>query len=84
MVFLFVQGVSQAHAASYGEDDHTHDGVVCEFVLVAAEEIIVIPPVRVPLPFKSEVQINWTIPVTADRPRSFDSRAPPPRAPPTH
>ena len=83
VMFLFVQGVSQAHAAEHGGEDHTHEGIACEMALVAAEEIIVTPPVPVPAPFKAVSKSKWAIVFDKDRPRSFDGRAPPPRGPPT-
>jgi len=83
MMFLLVQGVSQAHAAA-NDEDHNHDGVACELALVAAEEIVVTPPIPVLRPFKAVSKSNWILVIDKDRPRTFDGRAPPPRAPPAH
>ena len=84
LAFLMVQGVSQAHATEHGDEDHTHDGVACDIMLVAAQQIVATPPVPVPAPFKAVSKSNWTIIFDKGRPRTFDSRAPPPRAPPAH
>jgi len=84
MMFLFVQNVSQAHATEYGDEGHSHDGIACEITLIAAEEIVVTPPVFVPVPLKTLSESNWKMGFDKVRPRIFDGRAPPPRAPPTH
>ena len=84
LAFLMVQGVSQAHAAEHGEADHSHDGVACDITLVAVERVIIAPPIPVPAPFKSVSKSSWKMDFDKDRPRTFDNRAPPPRAPPTH
>ncbi len=83
-MFLLVQGVSQVHATENGGEDHSHDGVACEITLLAVEQVIVTPPAPVPSPFKAVSKSNWTMTFDKDRPRTFDSRAPPPRGPPTH
>jgi len=83
LMFLFVQGATQAHAAEHGEDHHSHDGVACDVMLIAAEQITIAPPIPVPAPFKSASKSNWKMDYVRDCPRTFDSRAPPPRAPPT-
>ena len=83
VTFLMVQGMSQAHATEHGGEDHSHDGVACEITLIAVEQIIATPPVPVPTPLKAASKSNWAVPFDKDRPRTFDSRAPPPRGPPT-
>lgn len=83
-MFLFVQGFSQAHATEHGGTDHSHDGIACDIMIVAAEQIIVTPPVPVPAPFKSVSKSNWKMAFNKDRPRTFDGRAPPPRGPPSN
>ena len=83
MMFLFVQGVSQAHATEHGEHDHSHDGVECEITLLAVEQIITEPPVPIPSRTKTTSKSNWSVPFYKSLTRTFDGRAPPPRGPPT-
>ncbi|GGX56517.1 hypothetical protein GCM10011309_01640 [Litorimonas cladophorae] len=82
-LFLSVQGLSQAHAAANGGTEHKHEGVICAVALVAAEQTALTPP----LPFASPPEIAqtplWQPLVERNLPRTFDGRAPPPRAPPT-
>lgn len=81
-LFFTVQGFSQAHAASNGGVDHSHDGIACDVTLVAAEQAVLTPPQPMPaLTMRPTRTSNIAIP---SKPafRSFDSRAPPPRGPP--
>ena len=47
-LFFALQGFAQAHAASHGGEDHSHEDVPCEITLIAAEEIVITPPTPVP------------------------------------
>ena len=85
VLFLAVQSVTQAHAIEHaGHDHHEHDGVTCELNLVAAEDVVITPP----LPFSSPLGLgyptNWVMRTTSERTTAFDGRAPPPRGPPAH
>lgn len=81
-LFFTVQGFTQAHAASNGGTDHTHDGVACDVALMVAEEEVLTPPVVVPAPFAKPIRANYTVAPKTPAISSFDSRAPPPRGPP--
>ena len=81
-LFFAMQGFAQAHAASNADVDHTHDGVACDVALVAAEQIILTPPQPLPAPLILPTRSTVLQPATKPTPRSFDSRAPPPRGPP--
>lgn len=83
-MFLTVQGFSQAHATSNGGVDHTHDGVICDVSLAAAEQVVLTPPQPNLTPFKPVSEANWEIVLDNEYPRAFDGRAPPPRGPPAH
>ena len=81
-LFFTIQGFSQAHAASNGGVDHSHDGVACDVALIAAEQIALTPPTPTPAPTMRPTRtLNMPAP-SAPAFRSFDSRAPPPRGPP--
>lgn len=81
-LFLSVQGLSQAHAATNGGTDHTHDGIACDVALVAAEQVVVTPTPDVPAPaILPNREANHVIPSSQGY-RHFDGRAPPPRGPP--
>jgi hypothetical protein len=81
-LFFVAQGFSQAHAASNGDLDHSHDGVACEVALIAAEQVVLTPPAPVPAPVILPRRIKTPQPVVKSAPRSFDSRAPPLKGPP--
>lgn len=81
-LFLAAQGFSQAHAASHGGVDHTHDGVACDIALVAAEITVLTPPPAEPARFTDVVTKSHTDLYSAPACRCFDGRAPPPRGPP--
>ena len=82
VVFLAAQTSTLAHATTYGDADHTHEGVACDVALVVAEHVVATPPVDVPVlvPMDSlETQTASLQPMPA---QGFTVRAPPPRAPP--
>lgn len=81
-LFLTAQGFSQAHAASNGGLDHSHDGVACDVALVAAEQTVLTPPSPVPAPVMRPTRAPAYTLAVQPTTRSFDSRAPPPRGPP--
>jgi len=39
-----MQSFTQAHAVSHGDLNHEHDGVPCEVISIAAEQVIQPPP----------------------------------------
>lgn len=81
-LFLAVQGISQAHATSNGGEDHSHDGVACDVMLVAAEQVVLTPPPAEPAPFNG-VDQKRKVPLQSDPLNlNFSGRAPPPRGPP--
>lgn len=81
-LFLTAQGFSQAHAASNGGIDHSHEGLACEVALVAAEQIVIAPPPPSPAPFILVADLVQISLKSEPHHRSFDGRAPPPRGPP--
>jgi len=81
-LFFAMQGFAQAHAASNGGEDHSHEGIACDVALVAAEQVVITPPALVPTPLILPRRIKSPALIIRPAPRSFDSRAPPPRAPP--
>ena len=81
-LFFALQGFAQAHAASHGGEDHSHEGVPCEITLIAAEEIVITPPTPVPARGILSRRIKSSPLIMPPTPRSFDSRAPPLRGPP--
>jgi hypothetical protein len=83
-LFLSTQSLADAHAIEHGGADHSHDGVVCEVSLAAAQQHIVIPPLPITTPFVPPIEANWNTVELNEVPRTFDGRAPPPRGPPAH
>jgi len=79
---IFQQSLTTAHAVRYDDADHDHNGIACDIMQVAAEDIAHCPD----LPEASEV----TAYIDNDKAASFRSvayitpqgRAPPPRSPP--
>ena len=81
-LFFTMQGFAQAHAASNGGEDHSHEGIACDVALIAAEQVVITPPALLPTPLILPRRIKAVPLALQPAPRSFDSRAPPPRAPP--
>ena len=81
-LFFTMQGFAQAHAASNGGEDHSHEGIACDVALIAAEQVVVTPPAPMPAPLILPRRIKAVPLALQPAPRSFDSRAPPPRGPP--
>ena len=81
-LFFTVQGVSEAHATSNGGLDHSHDGIACDAMLMAAEKDVLTPPAQIPTPTIWITDSNYVDAPVEPANRSFDSRAPPPRGPP--
>ena len=81
-LFFTVQGFSQAHAASNGDLDHTHEGVACDVTLIVAEQDVLTPPTHIPSPAIWLTETNYVVAALKPDNRSFESRAPPPRGPP--
>ena len=42
-IILWLQTMSFAHAALHGDEPHEHEGVPCEMVLLATEDMAVLP-----------------------------------------
>jgi len=81
-LFLFAQGMAQAHIIEFG-GDHEHDGVACS-VSVMGEDPVVIP---VPLELTTPPVVETpTVQLSPTKAIAFQTvhpcRAPPPRAPP--
>ena len=81
-LFFAMQSFAQAHAASHGGDDHSHDGVPCEVALIVAEEIVITPPTPVPAPVFMSRRIISPRLIIRPAHYSYDGRAPPLRGPP--
>lgn len=81
-LFLTAQGFAQAHAASNGGVDHTHDGVACDVTLVTSEHLAPTPAPASRVPTIHPTRQANTLAPAEPVFRSFDSRAPPPRGPP--
>ena len=81
-LYFAMQGFTQAHAASHGDHDHSHDGIACEITLITAEEVVITPPTPVPARGILTRRLNSPVPILRSAPHSFDSRAPPLRGPP--
>lgn len=82
-VFFAVQSVSVAHAASFGDDIHEHDGQICVLAAVTAHSVVVIAPA----PMVSVIPQTTTPTLYSaefiDAPHDCkQARAPPPRGPP--
>ena len=81
-LFFTMQGFAQAHAVSNGGEDHSHEGIACDVALIAAEQVVITPPALLPTPLILPRRIKAVPLALQPAPRSFDSRAPPPRGPP--
>ena len=83
-LFVLLQGASMAHAAQFGSD-HSHDGVVCEAVIVAEEEAEVLPPLPAAAVLPEPPVVPATRAVLHSAPvTAFAARAPPVRGPPPY
>jgi len=85
MVFMILQGLSLAHAASYGTDTHDHDGAICVIgTQVEADEIAPLPEFISHQPEIERGPIIFREAFTSASRISPPARAPPPRAPPLY
>jgi len=80
---LLGQGFAAAHASTYGDTPHDHEGTLCDVTLISEEIDDLITP---PAPELVTDRIAHALPAHATpSPFTFPSphsRAPPPRAPP--
>lgn len=81
-LFITMQGFSQAHAISNGGDDHSHDGVACDIVLVSAEQTLATPPIDNLTPPILPSRETGFVAFTSVAYLNFSTRAPPSRGPP--
>ncbi len=71
-----------AHAASYGDGPHEHDGIACAVTVLAEEDMALLPVLPVsefsqaPKPAHYDAVFSSALYITPQ------GRAPPPRAPP--
>lgn len=77
-----MQSFSTAHATTYGDQPHEHDGVACAVLALVEDELAVVPEVETPssvslVPADTEFAAFTPIQYLAPQ-----TRAPPPRAPP--
>ena len=82
LLLMIAQGASFAHAASFGGEMHSHDGVLCDVALLEEDMEAALPApdlVMVDAPIWNVV--FETVAVARDVPRP-PARAPPPRGPP--
>lgn len=81
-LFIFLQSYSVAHAASYGDAPHDHDGIACAVTVLGDDESVIlpVPPVFDTLTVEATETIYPEFSSTVYiRPQT---RAPPPRGPP--
>lgn len=81
-LFLFAQGMAQAHIVEFGTN-HDHDGVACS-ISVLGEDLAIVPApletVTIPVNETPVVMLSPTKAITFTT--AHPCRAPPPRAPP--
>lgn len=82
-LFASLQVYTSAHAVSFGDAPHEHDGVACVLTIVAADDHIILPtkaitPKRIVARAAPKTQT-----FTSARYLAPQGRAPPPRGPPT-
>lgn len=82
-LFASLQVYTVAHAVSYGEAPHDHDGVACVLTIVAADEQIILPDQVDTPPLVMAVDAPETNIFTSTPRLLPQGRAPPPRGPPT-
>lgn len=81
-LFLFTQGMAQAHIVEFGTS-HDHDGVACSVSVLGEDQAIVPAPLElntVPVSETPVITLSPTKAVTFTT--AHPCRAPPPRAPP--
>jgi len=81
-LFFAMQSFSLAHASSYGEEHHEHDGIACAVTIVAAEDIAILPSLPDTPAILSETFEADYPDFTSAAYVKPQSRAPPPRGPP--
>lgn len=82
-LFFSLQSLSIAHAAEHGHEPHDHDGVACVVMVLAEDETALL---STPLVFET-IETEFSQPIFAQIKSALyvapQSRAPPPRAPPS-
>lgn len=82
-LFASLQVVTTAHAASYGDSPHEHDGVACVITVVTADDHIVLPALQHAPAVIVVSNTPAAAPFISARYLAPQGRAPPPRGPPT-
>ena len=82
-LFFAVQSYGVAHASEHSDAPHDHDGVACSVTVIAADDVVIMPP----MPVYERILTNtkgFYYPFFISAPYTTpQNRAPPPRAPPT-
>lgn len=82
-LFASLQVFTTAHATSYGDAPHEHDGVSCIVSIVTADSHIVLTPVLHAPKLVILTETPTVTPFTSASYLAPQGRAPPPRGPPT-
>ncbi len=82
-LFFALQSFSVAHASSYGEAPHEHDGVACSVTVLVDDHVVITPVPLITHPIISETVETVYPDFTSALYLTPQGRAPPPRGPPS-
>ena len=81
-LFFALQSYSIAHASSYGDAPHEHDGIACSVTVLADDHVVALPTVLIFETLIANTAETVYPDFTSAAYITPQSRAPPPRAPP--
>lgn len=81
-LFFALQSYGVAHASSYGDAPHEHDGVACSVTVMSDDQAVILPASPIIEPIASQTIIAVYPNFTSAPYTTPQGRAPPPRAPP--
>ncbi|MEP3891216.1 MAG: hypothetical protein ABJN69_12210 [Hellea sp.] len=82
-LFFALQSYSLSHASAYGDAPHEHDGIACSVTVISSDHTVIIPAAPITPTIVSDAPETFYVAFTSARYVSSQSRAPPPRGPPT-
>ncbi len=82
-LFFVLQSFSLSHASTYGDAPHEHDGVACSVTVLADDQIVILPTAPIFETIDAELSETIYPDFTSALYIRPQSRAPPPRGPPS-
>ena len=81
-LFFALQSYGVAHASEHSDAPHDHDGVTCSIIVIATDDVVILPPLPVYEPIITQTRDFYSFSFISAPYTTPQNRAPPPRAPP--